>query len=371
MSIASSQNSLTIEKNEGHGHDWGLILSALAILVVGLFSLTSIDADRNTNFASRQMIFAAIGIGVFYFFNKIKLEVFRTATPALYIINVLLLISTILFGKSRGETSRWIDLGPFQFQPSEVSKLLLAITLAAYFANREEKLTDLSTFLGALLHAAPILALILLQPHLGATMALVFLVLTVAITAGTPWKFFPVTIATIAALAIGSYYTGVMPAYMRARVDAKVQQYVHKKKDHKNEDFQQYQSMLAFGSGGTTGTGFFRGEQKASGIIPEQESDFIFSVIGEEGGFFGSTLVVGLFSVFFFFVWRRVYMAQTVMGRLTATGVFAVLAFHTIVSLAMVLGFGPVVGLWLPFMSHGGTALWMCFGAVGLLDQCE
>ncbi|MFM9873156.1 MAG: FtsW/RodA/SpoVE family cell cycle protein [Fimbriimonadaceae bacterium] len=371
MSLAVNNSSLTIEKRSGKGHDWGLILSALAILIVGIFSLYSIDNARHTIFASRQMIFAAIGFGVFFICNKIKLEVFKAATPILYIINIGLLAATLLFGKSRGETARWIEIGSFQFQPSEVSKLILAITLAAYFANREDRLTELKTYLGALLHCAPILALVLLQPHLGATIALLFLGLVVAITAGVPWKFFPLTIVLVLVLGVSSYQTKVMPAYMRARIDSKIQHYVHGKKDKQNADMQQFQSSLAFGMGGATGTGWFQGEQKALGAIPEQESDFIFSVIGEEGGFFGSSLVVGLYCVFFFFVWRRVYLAQTLLGRLVASGLFAVLAFHTVVNLAMVLGFGPVVGLWLPFMSHGGTALWMCFGALGLLDQCE
>lgn len=371
MSLAASNSSLTIERRSGSGHDWGLLLSALAILIAGIFSLYSIDTARESVFASRQIVFAAIGVGVFFFFNKIKLEVFKNATPILYILNMGLLAATILFGKSRGETARWIEVGSFQFQPSEISKLILAITLASYFSNREDRLTELKTYLGGILHAAPILALVLLQPHLGATIALLFLGLIIAVSAGVPWKFFPLTIVIVLLLGIGSYQSKVMPPYMRARVDSKIQQYVHGKKDRQNADMQQYQSSLAFGIGGTTGVGWFRGQQKATGAIPEQESDFIFSVIGEEGGFLGSSLVICLYGVFFFFVWRRVYLAQTLLGRLIASGLFAVLAFHTIVNLAMVLGFGPVVGLWLPFMSHGGTALWMCFGALGLLDQCE
>jgi rod shape determining protein RodA len=202
--------------------------------------------------------------------------------------------------------------------------------------------------------------------------SLLFLTLIVCITAGVPWKYFPATIAILIGLAGAAWFTPkVVPDYMRARVEAKVDQYVHGKRDPQGRDFQQYNSKIAIGSGGSTGEGFFRGEQKAAGMIPEQQTDFIFSVIGEEGGFFGSSLVIGLFGVFFFFVWRRAFLAQTMMGRLTAIGLMAVLGFHTMVNLAMVLGFGPVVGLWLPFMSHGGTALWMCMGALGLLDQCE
>lgn len=372
MATAARNQGILIEKTDLRGHDWGLILSAIALMIVGIFSIFSIDTDRDSSFATRQLIFSAIGVVVFYICNKVKLEFLKSAAPFLYVVNLGILVATILVGKSRGITSRWIEIGPMQFQPSEVTKLILAITLAAYFAKREDKVNEIGTYLGALLHAAPILCLVLLQPHLGATLALLFLTLIACSTAGVPGKFFPATLIAITALGGAAWFTpGLMPDYMRARVDQKVQELVFGERDPRGAGYQQHQAMLAIGSGGTTGTGFFRGEQKASGVIPEQQTDFIFSVIGEEGGFFGSVLVIVLFGIFFFFVWRRMFLAQTMMGRVVAGGLFAVLAFHTIVNLAMVLSFGPVVGLWLPFMSHGGTALWMCMGAVGFLDQCE
>lgn len=372
MSLSARNDSLIAERRDGRSHDWGLLGSGALLLVVGLFSLVSIDQDRGTIYASRQMVFAALGIVVFFIFNKVKLATFRATAPLLYVVNVAILVATLLVGKSRGVTSRWIDIGSFQFQPSEVSKILLALTLATYFANREDRMGELSTYLGALLHALPILALILLQPHLGATLALLFLTLAVCVAAGVPWKYFPITIAVIATLGTAAWFTPkVLPAYMRARGEALFEKLVGGDHDPRGKDYQQWQSKLAIGSGGTTGQGFFRGEQKAAGVIPEQQTDFVFSVIGEEGGFFGSVLVIGLFGVFFFFVWRRGFFAQSMMGRLVAVGLMAVLGFHAFVNLAMVIGFGPVVGLWLPFLSHGGTALWMCMGALGLLDQCE
>lgn len=372
MSFVADSSSLVIERDDRKKHDLGLILSALTLLCVGLFSIHSIDVGQGTAYMYRQMIFAAIGIVVFYIFNKFKLEYFKTIATPLYILNVLMLVATLFMGKSRGITSRWIEIGPMQFQPSEVSKLLLAITLAAYFTNRQDRIGELSTFLGALAHGIPIVALVLLQPHLGAAVALLFLTLIAAINIGTPWKYFPAVFGVIILLAIGAWKTpNVVPAYMRDRVETKIQEFVYGKRDIRGDGYQQDQAMLAIGSGGATGAGFYQGDQTAAGVIPEQHNDFIFSVVGEEGGFFGSVLVICMYGVFFFFVWRRVYMAKTTMGQVVASSLFAVLAFHTIVNLAMVLRFGPVVGLWLPFMSYGGTALWMCMGAVGLLDQCE
>jgi rod shape determining protein RodA len=372
MSGFSLGQRLSVEKREGRTRDWGLLITTLLLIGGGLLSLASIDADRDTNYATKQMMFAAIGIGVFYVFNTVRLEFFRSAASILYVVNILLLVATRFAGKSRGMAERWIAIGPLQFQTSEVSKLLLAITLAAYFANREEKINEPSTFYGALIHAAPILALILAQPHLGATLALLFMTLNILIQAGSPWKFFPVTVIALIGIGFAGWFIpGLMPEYMRGRVEAKLDQYVYGKRDPRGSDYQQEQAMLAIGSGGASGTGFFQGEQKAAGVIPDQQTDFVFSVIGEEGGFTGSVLVIGLFGAFFFFVWRRVFLATSMMSRLVAAGLFAVLAFHTIVNLAMVLRFGPVVGLWLPFMSSGGTALWMCMGAVGLIEQCE
>jgi len=372
MSFIADSSTLVIERDDRKKHDLGLILSALALMCVGLFSIHSVDVGQGTAHMYRQMVFAAIGIVVFYIFNKFKLEYFKVIATPLYILNLVMLVATLFLGKSRGITSRWIEIGPMQFQPSEVSKLLLAITLATYFANRQDRIRELPTFLGALAHAIPIVALVLLQPHLGASVALLFLAIIAAINVGTPWKYFPVVFGVIFALVAAAWVTpNVVPGYMRDRVDAKIQEFVYGNRDIRGDGYQQDQAMLAIGSGGATGAGFYQGNQKAAGVIPEQHTDFIFSVIGEEGGFFGSVLVICMFGVFFFFVWRRVYMAKSVMGQVVASSLFAVLAFHTIVNLAMVLRFGPVVGLWLPFMSYGGTALWMCMGAVGLLDQCE
>ncbi len=372
MSILAGDANLVVEREKGRRHHWGLLGTSALLIGIGLFSIASVDAGRGTAFAPRQMMFAVVGLVVFFVFNRVRLEHLRLLATPLYLLNLALLASVLFAGKTRGMTSRWIDIGPIQFQPSEISKLLLAITLAAYFANRKDRLRDITTYIGAILHIMPILILVYKQPHFGATMALLVMGLVACVSAGVPSKYFPITIGLIAALGAVIWFTpSLMPDYQRGRIESKFQSLVHGQTDPRGSGYQQDQAMLAIGSGGATGSGFFRGDQKAAGVIPEQHNDFIFSVIGEEGGFFGSVLVLAIFGVFFYFVWRRVYESQTIMGRVIAASLFAVLAFHTVVNLAMVLGLGPVVGLWLPFVSYGGTALWMCMGAVGLLDQCE
>ena len=371
MSLTAADQSMVVERPRGRSHDYWFLASAAGLIGVGLFSLASLDAGQDTSFFTRQLIFAALGLVVFLFFNRIRLETFRVLATPLYIINILLLAATLVVGRGRGVTQRALDLGFMQFQPSELTKILLALTLAAYFANREDRIKELGTWLGALGHIAPILALVYLQPHMGATLSLLFMAIMGAIHIGVPWKYFPATLLGIVVLGGLLFTFKLIPEYQLKRFETKLSAVKTGKKDIRGDDYQIHQGTLAIGSGGVTGAGFFQGDQKESGVIPEQQNDLIFTVIGEEGGLVGSSLVLCLFAFFFYRVWLRVWQAKTVMGIVTGSCLFAVIAFHFLVNMSMVLGMGLVIGLWLPFMSAGGTALWMCMAAVGLLDQCE
>jgi rod shape determining protein RodA len=138
-------------------------------------------------------------------------------------------------------------------------------------------------------------------------------------------------------------------------------------RDVRGSDYQTWRAEIAFGVGGVTGEGFLRGEQKRGRFIPEQHNDFILTVLGEEGGLVGTSILVCCFAVFFYRIFLIMFQATEFFYRLVATGIFAVLAFHTVVNTFMVVQLLPVVGLWLPFMSHGGTALWLCLACLGLL----
>jgi rod shape determining protein RodA len=140
-----------------------------------------------------------------------------------------------------------------------------------------------------------------------------------------------------------------------------------KRNDRQGKNWQTDRAEIAFGVGGVSGAGFGNGQQKAGHFIPEQHNDFIFTVVGEEGGLIGCTLVLAAFGFFFFRVFLIMHLATDPFYRMIAAGIFAILGFHTFVNIAMVLQIVPVVGLWLPFLSYGGTALWLCMACVGLL----
>ncbi len=360
--------SVSLRRPKGHQHDPWLLVSAGLLTVTGFLAIYSVTPRA----AFKQMIFAALGVLVFLVFNRVKLDWWRSVATPLYVLNLLMLTATLFVGSSVGVAQRWIQIGSFQFQPSELSKVLLAITLAAYFANRQDKVTHVSTLVGAILHLAPVLFLIYAQPHLGATLAVLFMGVAAAIYAGVPWKFFPLVTACTVLLGVALWTTpGLMSEYQKNRGKDLWTKVVKKEVDRKGKDWQTTNSIIAIGSGGVSGEGYLNGPQKELGLIPVQESDFVFSVIGEEGGFIGSVTVLALFGFFVYRVWLRAFRARTAMGRITSGALLAVLVFHFVVNMAMVLSIGPVVGLWLPFVSSGGTALWMCFASVGLVDQAE
>ncbi len=344
------------------GLDLWLLASAGVLLFLGLTSLRSLDLAVSGGFFAKQVVFALVGVGVMAVVARVPHDRLQRVAPALYLVNLLALVSVLVVGSERKGATRWIDLGPLQFQPSELGKLLVIVTLAAFFATRTERARDFKVFLGSLLHVAPIVVLVLLQPHLAGAISIVVIWLALAVAFGTPWRFVVGSVlAVVALLGLAWVTPGVMPDYMRSRIEGKLNP------DTQANAYQQDRAKIAIGVGGVVGAGFGRGEQKAARFVPEQENDFVFTVIGEEGGLIGAGLTLAAFGFFFFRVWMVGWRSSDPFSRLCANGVLAVLGFHTVVNLGMNVGLLPVAGLWLPFMSSGGTALWMCMASVGLL----
>jgi len=351
----------------GSGIDVWLLSSAGLLILIGLASIHSIDISRVASvFMVKQMMWAAIGLVVFLLCSSATPKLLERLSPLLYGVSVISLLAVRLFGKTAKGANRWIDFGPIQFQPSELAKVFLVITLAVYFSKRWESRHELSTFLGSLIHAAPIIGLVLLQPHLAGAASLAMIWLAISLYASVPWKYLAATVAMAATLFLIAWNVpGLIPSYMKDRPLGQTN------RDPKGNGWQQDRAKIAFGVGGVVGVGYGNGEQKAARYIPEQQNDFIFTVIGEELGLIGAGLTIALFGFFFFRVWLVGYRATEPIGRMLSAGILAVLGFHTIVNLGMNVGLLPVAGLWLPFISYGGTALWMCMACVGLLASVK
>jgi rod shape determining protein RodA len=343
--------------------DWWLLVSAGLLLLIGLAALYSIDhSRRGSSIFEGQVLRVLVGLVPLAVMLKVQPRFWQRWSSLLYAINLILLGAVLVVGIRGGGAVRWVDFGPFEFQPSEMSKLITALTLAAFFADRQDKIDRFSTFALSFLHILAPAILVFKQPHLGATIVLIVIWLSISIVARVPARFIMAPIiAVVALLTAGLFVPGILKDYQKERLVSMV------RGSEQDERFQAVRAEIAFGSGGVTGAGFLKGEQKAGGYVPEQHTDFIFTVVGEEGGFVGCALVVGAFAFFFYRGWLIMFKLTDQFAKLVAAGILGALAFHTIVNLYMNVQLMPVVGLWLPFLSYGGTAMWLCLASVGLL----
>ncbi|CAN5524905.1 rod shape-determining protein RodA [soil metagenome] len=349
--------------------DSWLLLSAIILLVIGLMAIYSVGEGKikDGNFV-RQAINTAIGIIPFFIMYKVSPNFWRRTYWFWYVVMLGLLLATLFLGKDAKGAQRWIDIGPIQFQPSEFAKLLSILTLSSWYSIRQADVHKVRTFLGSISHIGVPVALIFKQPHLGAALVVLAMWFSVALVAGTPLRFFGAALAVFASLAI--LVVAVKPVqniFLKDYQRERIQGLLSHQKDRKGDNWQTDRAEIAFGVGGVVGAGYLKGDQKKNGFIPEQRNDFVFTVIGEEGGLVGCGLVLLAYAFFFYRIFLAMLNATDPYLRCIVAGIFTILGFHTFVNIAMVLQIVPVVGLWLPFLSSGGTAIWLCMACVGLL----
>lgn len=341
-----------------------MLLATIVLVIAGLMAVNSAAIGQGKpDLFKKQLILTAVGLIPFAIFWKVRIASWRSAASVLWVVNNLMLLGVLFAGHKVKGSQRWIEIGFFQFQPSEMSKILLIVTLSAFYAARKDKIHELKTVLLSLAHVAPTLFLIFRQPHLGATAVCALSWLVITIIAGVPWRNLVITlVALIALVGVGVAAGKIgLHLYQLERVTAM------KQDDELGADYQVTRAEIAYGVGGVFGTGYLKGDVKSK--VPEQHNDFIFSVVGEEGGLIVCTLILIAYTFLYLRIWMVMIRSTDLFGRLAAAGVFTVLGFHTIINLGMNLQLAPVVGLWLPFMSYGGTAMWLCLGCVGLAQN--
>lgn len=350
---------------------WGdpiLLLAVGTLLLAGLLSIFSIGHARDLSVFKKQVVFMVMGIVPLLLFWRTSISLWQKHSSKLYLLSVVLLLLVFFAPKSSKGAGRWVDIGPMQFQPSELSKLAVILAVAAFFAENRHRIKEFRTLAISFLYLLPTLFLIFKQPHLGATISVLGIWFMIAVVAGVPWR----NIGLLILIGIGMLTMiqiiipgSLIKPYQLDRVRT-LKQKTQGVRDTSGSDYQVHEAQKAFANGGVTGSGFLKGEQTRLGFIPEQHNDFIITVVGEEGGLVGASLVLSIFGLLFFRIWRAIVQATDMFARLVATGILTILAFHTIVNLAMNIGLIPVVGLWLPFMSSGGTAILLCMSLIGL-----
>lgn len=347
--------------------DLALILSYLALSGLGLVMIYSASAPRllaegrsPTELVRRQLLFVLVGIGAFILASLAEHRALRMLTPLAYGFSLVTLVAVLVLN---GDTvKRWIDFGVFQFQPSEMAKIAVILALAAVLARSDEKTMRWQEMAQAVILVLIPAGLIFLQPDLGTMLVFAFVAVVMVFSAGTTWRQFAFLGISAVVASVSLFEVGAIKEYQISRITA----FLDPSADLANTGYNLAQSKIAIGSGGLFGRGLFQGQQTNLSFVPEQSTDFIFTAIGEQLGFVGATVVIGLFAVI---TWRLLVAAANGRDRfsqLVAVGVAAMVVFHAFVNIGMTVRLTPVTGLPLPFLSAGGTAFVAMSVAIGL-----
>lgn len=312
----------------------------------------------------RALMWTSIAVAVFVTASVFDYHWLKTFAWPLYLIQLGLLVVTLAIGGGVGGTSRWISIFGLQFQFSELAKVLMIVVLANYLGSRSGRLGYLWTMAGAGVLAAPPFILVLLQPDLGTALVFGAILVATLFMSGASLRW--LGIAFVSALAALPFvWTYVLADYQKARLTS----FLNPLADIQGAGYQLYRAQIAIGAGGWFGVGLTNGTQNALGLLPVQDTDFVFAILAEELGFIGALVVLGLFVALLWRVLAAGWRSKDPFGTIFACGVGAMLLFQLFVNVGMVIGIMPITGIPLPFISHGGASLISIALALGLLQS--
>jgi rod shape determining protein RodA len=396
-----------VDRRTARQVDWLLIGAVLALATLGLFlvySATSHAGSTHPGFHWRQLTWFGVGVACAYVVASLHYRAYDTLAWFAYGISIVLLVLVFFVGIEVYGAKRWLGVGSIRFQPSELAKLATILLLARHLDQKRVDLSRPVTWISPFLIVAIPMALVMKEPDLATSLSFFVFFVAMMFWAGMPlsslalalspvlnvalffltrslWPFFVLFALLLAwtrprlhvflllavlngAVAIGvpRLWAGLEP-YQRGRIET----FLNPGEDPTGAGYQVIQSQIAIGSGGTLGRGYLRGTQKGLQFLPQKHTDFIFSVLGEELGFWGTALALVLFAIVCFRGLRIAQTARNAFGSLIAVGVVSVFFYHVLVNILMTLGWAPVAGVPLPFLSYGGTSLVMTCLQIGLL----
>ncbi len=351
------------------GPDIILLLVTLILVTFGTVmiysSSSAIAAARFGDgylFIKKQLLFVAVGLGVMIILSRIPYYYLKKVAYFSIAFSIVLLSLLLIsgFGTRVGGATRWLDLGVFSFQVTEFVKVSFVLSLAHFLTKKEEHLKEFNRgFLPPLIITSIIIVLILLQPDFGTATIMAMILIFMLYLSGS-------RILHLAGLAVLLVPAGFMLIVQKGYRLERFLSFLDPWKDPTNSGFQIIQSFLSFGSGGILGVGLGNSMQKLF-YLPEPHTDFILSVIGEENGFIGITIVILLFAIFVLRGFMISYKSTDLFGTLLASGLTIIIALGAFINMAAVMGLIPTKGLVLPFLSYGGTSLIMSLATVGVL----
>ncbi|MBR2215137.1 MAG: rod shape-determining protein RodA [Selenomonadaceae bacterium] len=323
----------------------------ISIVIIGSATHINTPSDERYWYVQRQGISAILNVALALFLMNFDYKMLQGYGNRLYIFNIIMLLAVMLFGHAALGAQRWIAIGPLTIQPSEFSKLIMIIALAAMLEERVGKINTLQDLLPIAAYVGLPFLLVLKQPDLGTSLVFMAIFFGMIFVCGIKLRL----LAGI--FAFGAAMLPVLWQFLKDYQKMRIMVFIDPNVDPLGSGYHIIQSKIAIGSGMLFGKGLFGGTQSQLNFLPENHTDFIFAVVGEELGFVGGAALLLLYLVV---LWRGVQIAKDasdVFGRLLAVGITSMLAFHVLVNVGMTMGIMPVTGIPLPLMSYGVSSL--------------
>ncbi len=345
--------------------DFLLLLLTLALCCYGLIVLSSatqglISSDPLFH-VRRQITWIGIGLAMVLLVISVDYINFYRWSWYFYTLNLVFLGLVLFIGKDVDGTSRWIELRFFDFQPSELAKLIVIITLARLLVDNADRMAGLFDAWPFFLHILPPIGFIFMQPDLGTALVFIVIFFGMLYMAGVPLR--NMAIFTAAGMALLPLLWSRLMDYQRMRLLV----FINPEMDPLGYGYQLMQSMIAIGSGGIMGKGLYEGTQARLQFLPEQHTDFIFSVLGEELGLIGAVVLLALYFWLIYRILKIGSYSKDSFGALLCTGVATMFTFQILVNIGMTISVMPVTGLPLPFMSYGGSSMMLNMLSIGVV----
>jgi rod shape determining protein RodA len=341
--------------------DGGLLLSALLLTAIGLATVHSASAEMPVDYLPRQAVWVGIGLVLMLVVMSIDYHVLLDLSLVLYGLGIASLVLVLFMGVVRGGAANWLQIGPFQFQPSEFAKLATALFLARYLSSLNRRTLDLQQIVVAGAIVGVPLVLVAIEPDMGGALMYTPLIAGLLV-AGVRIRLLVTAFLIAFFLGAGVWSFGMKP-YQRQRVLT----FLYPESDPLGAGYQVRQSKIAVGSGELLGKGYMQGTQSQLRFLPARHTDFVLAVLAEEWGFLGVCSVLGLYVLYIGSAARIAVRARDRAGILLVVGLVSITCFHVLYNSAMVVGFLPITGIPLPFLSYGGSFTMINFMATGIM----
>ncbi len=359
----SNSNMMTIPEKMKR-FSWGLFIPIVLVLTISVIMLYSAGSGWRP-FALSQFSKIILAVGAFFFAALVNIKSWIKYSYTIYAIAVLMILAVSLVGHTGMGAQRWLDLGFIYVQPSEFIKIAIVIAMARYFAwKNSAELSNLKTYIPPVLMLLIPSILVLMQPDLGTTISIAMIVVGMFFVVGAPKKWF-ITAIIVSLISMPVIWYGGLHDYQKQRIIT----FLNPEQDLMGSGYQITQAKIAFGSGGILGKGYMSGTQSQQQFLPEKQTDFIFTMMGEEFGFIGTFFLMMIYAYILAIMFWISKKSKNRFGQLLCFGFMLNFFIYYFINIAMVLGLMPTVGVPLPLMSFGGSSLLSLMFGFGLCQN--